>query len=95
MISRRSFLTGAVAFAVTSVAATTLPMRRTRELRGVNKLTYDHWAIRANGDNDFNPLGGGGGFGLAQPKPEGGVYYHDPMDDPNYRGPKGQGGKYT
>lgn len=93
MITRRNLLKGmAAGLTIVSVAASAV-IRKNKgptvlEAADTNVLTLPHDC----------PYGCGvemHGFGLARAKPEGGTYYVDPMDDPDYRGPMGQGGKYA
>ena len=99
MITRRNLLKGMVAgIAGASVAASTL----IRKNKGLNVLeAADTNTVRSpwRGQGTYQvydrPMVQDVGFGLARAKPEGGTYYVDPMDDPEYRGQHGQGGKYA
>lgn len=98
MITRRDLLKGAAAGVAVSAAASTL----IRDTQGPNVLeAADHNVLTPHVGSPHNntcPYGCGvqyEGFGLASVKREGHTYYLDPMDDPNYRGPRGQQGKYA
>ena len=108
MITRRNLLKGmAAGLAGASVAALTL-IRDKRDSLWSKAFYPDTPNVLESADHnvlshlsldhpDGCPYGCGvqySGFGLARPKPEGGIYYVDPMDDPEYRGQHGQGGKY-
>lgn len=99
MITRRTLLTGMAAGLTVSVAAAAYIGKKEQ---GPNVLeSADFNWVRHNAcppDHSTCPYGCGveyKGFGLVRAKPEGGVFYVDPMDDPDYRGPRGQGGKYA
>lgn len=95
MITRRTLLKGIAAGATVSVAAAAYTGKNTEPGPNVLESADFNW-VRHNAC----PMTAGcgvehQGFGLARAKPEGGTYYVDPMDDPDYRGPMGQGGKYA
>lgn len=103
MITRRTLLKGmAAGLAGASVAAATLITHKRDSLWSKAFYPDTPNVLEAADHNvlshpDECPYGCGvqySGFGLARPKPEGGIFYVDPMDDPEYRGQHGQGGKY-
>ena len=93
MITRRTALKGMAAGLLGSVAAAGYIGKKEQGLSVLDAADHNPLSHA-----DDCPYGCGvqyNGFGLAQAKPEGGRIYYDPMDDPEYRGPQGQGGRYA
>ena len=96
MITRRTALKGMAAGLLGSVAAAGYIGKNTERLW--SKAFYPdapNVLEAADHNTAYDYHDASQGFGLARPKPEGGRYYVDPMDDPEYRGQQGQGGKYA
>lgn len=93
MITRRTLLKGMAAGLTGSVAAAAYIGKKKNTGPNVLESADFNW-VRHNACPPHGCSVEYHGFGLARPKPEGGTYYVDPMDDPEYRGPRGQGGKY-